>query len=47
MMPASNRTASDIQQAIDSNRGGVMGFLSTLTVAEVQAIADAIKAANP
>ena len=46
MMPASNRTAADIQRAIAANRGG-MGFLSTLTAAEVQAIADAIKAANP
>lgn len=45
-MPVSNRTALGIQRAIDANRGG-MSFLSTLTAAEVQAIADAIKAANP
>lgn len=46
MIPASNRSASDIQRAIDSNKGN-MGFLSRLTAAEVQAIADAIAAANP
>ena len=40
------RTASNIQNAINSNRGG-MGSLSALTSAEVQAIADAIAAANP
>jgi len=45
-MPVSNRTALGIQRAIDANKGG-MSFLSTLTAAEVQAIADAIKAANP
>jgi hypothetical protein len=46
MMPASNRTAADIQRAIDENKGG-MRSLSTLTTAQVQAIADAISAANP
>jgi mono/diheme cytochrome c family protein len=40
------RTASNIQTAINSNKGG-MGSLSTLTAADVQAIADAIRAANP
>ena len=45
-MPVSNRTATGIQRAIDGNKGG-MGFLSTLTAAEVQAIAAAISAANP
>lgn len=40
------RTASNIQAAINSNKGG-MGSLSALTTAEVQAIADAIRAANP
>ena len=40
------RTAANIQDAIDSNKGG-MGSLSALTQAEVQAIADAIAAANP
>jgi hypothetical protein len=45
-MPVSNRTATGIQRAIDSNKGG-MGFLSSLTAAEVQAIAAAITAANP
>jgi mono/diheme cytochrome c family protein len=40
------KTASRIQGAIDTNKGG-MGSLSTLTAAEVQAIADAITAANP
>ena len=40
-MPVSNRTATGIQRAIDGNKGG-MGFLSTLTAAEVQAIAAAI-----
>jgi predicted CxxxxCH...CXXCH cytochrome family protein len=35
------RTAADIQAAIDSNTGN-MGFLSTLTPEEVQAIADAL-----
>jgi len=45
-MPVSNRTATGIQRAIDSNKGG-MGFLSTLTAGEVQAIAAAMTAANP
>jgi hypothetical protein len=45
-MPVSNRTATGIQRAIDGNKGG-MGFLSTLTAAEVQAIAAAMTAANP
>ena len=35
------RTAADIQDAIDGNLGG-MGFLSGLTVEEVQAIADVL-----
>jgi hypothetical protein len=39
-------SAALIQNAINANRGG-MGFLKTLTAAEVQAIADAAKAANP
>ena len=40
------RDATKIQNAIDSNRGG-MGSLKSLTTAEVQAIAAAIAAANP
>jgi hypothetical protein len=40
------KSASNIQNAINANRGG-MGFLSSLTSAEVQAIAAAITAANP
>jgi cytochrome c5 len=40
------KTASRIQSAIDTNKGG-MGSLATLTAAEVQAIAAAITAANP
>jgi mono/diheme cytochrome c family protein len=40
------RDATRIQAAINNNRGG-MGTLSTLTAAEVQAIAAAITAANP
>jgi mono/diheme cytochrome c family protein len=43
---AAAKSAQNIQNAINSNRGG-MGFLSTLTAAEVQAIAAAITAANP
>jgi len=39
------RTATQIQNAIDGNVGG-MGFLSSLTAAEVQAIADALPAGN-
>ena len=45
-MAVSNRTATGIQRAIDGNKGG-MSFLSSLTAAEVQAIAAAISAANP
>jgi len=45
-MPVSNRTAADFRRAIDANRGG-MGFLSAMTDAQLQAIADAIRAANP
>ena len=45
-MPASNRTAADFRRAINGNKGG-MGFLSVLTDAQLQAIADAIRAANP
>ena len=45
-MPVSNRNATDFRRAIDANRGG-MGFLSGLTDAELQAIADAIRVANP
>jgi mono/diheme cytochrome c family protein len=45
-MPASNRNAADFRRAINANRGG-MGFLSTLTDAQLQAIAAAIAAANP
>ncbi|MDH4167125.1 MAG: DUF5666 domain-containing protein [Gammaproteobacteria bacterium] len=40
------RDATKIQAAIDSNKGG-MGSLSSLTTAEVQAIAAAVAAANP
>jgi len=40
------RDATRIQTAINNNRGG-MGSLSSLTTAEVQAIAAAITAANP
>ncbi|ORJ63354.1 c-type cytochrome [Geothermobacter hydrogeniphilus] len=39
------RTATDIQNAIDGNTGG-MGFLATLSATEVQAIADALPAGN-
>jgi hypothetical protein len=46
LMPVSNRNVADFQRAISSNKGG-MGFLGTLTAAQLQAIADAIKAANP
>lgn len=46
MMPVSNRTVDGIQQAIAANRGG-MGSLSFLTVAQLQAIVDAMAAANP
>ncbi|MBU0676467.1 MAG: CxxxxCH/CxxCH domain-containing protein [Proteobacteria bacterium] len=40
------RTVDRIQAAIGSNTGG-MGFLNTLTTAEVQAIADVLPAAPP
>ncbi len=40
------RDATRIQAAINNNKGG-MGFLSSLTAAEVQAIAAAVTAANP
>lgn len=43
---ANAKDAQKIQNAIDNNKGG-MGFLSTLTAAEVQAIAAAVTAANP
>jgi mono/diheme cytochrome c family protein len=46
MMSPGRRSASNIQDAIDRDRGG-MRFLSRLTAAEVQAIAEAIAAANP
>ena len=46
LMPVSNRTVADIRRAIDANKGG-MGFLSTLTDAQLQAIVDAMQAANP
>jgi len=36
------RTANQIQTSIDTNAGGLMGFLSTLTPAEVLAIAAAL-----
>ena len=39
------RTVSQIQAAIDNNMGN-MGYLGTLTVAEVQAIAEALPAAS-
>ncbi|MBU1739730.1 MAG: CxxxxCH/CxxCH domain-containing protein [Proteobacteria bacterium] len=40
------RTAAQIQAAIDNNIGN-MGYLNTLTTVEVQAIADALPAAQP
>jgi mono/diheme cytochrome c family protein len=43
---ANARDATRIQAAINNNKGG-MGFLSSLTAAEVQAIAAAVTAANP
>jgi hypothetical protein len=46
LLPASNRNVADIQRAIGNNKGG-MGFLSTLTVQQLQAIVDAMQAANP
>jgi hypothetical protein len=45
-MTASNRSAADFRRAINGNKGG-MGFLATLSDAQLQAIADAIRAANP
>jgi mono/diheme cytochrome c family protein len=45
-MSASNREAADFRRAINANRGG-MGFLASLTDAQLQAIAAAIAAANP
>jgi hypothetical protein len=45
-MSASNRGAADFRRAINANRGG-MGFLASLTDAQLQAIAAAIAAANP
>jgi hypothetical protein len=45
-MSVSNRNVPDIQRAIADNRGG-MGFLSSLSVAQLQAIVDAMAAANP
>ena len=46
LLPVSNRNVPDIQRAIGSNKGG-MGFLSTLSVAQLQAIVDAMAVANP
>jgi len=46
MMPVSNRNVTDIQRAIAANRGG-MGSLSVLSTAQLQAIVDAMAAANP
>ena len=43
---ANFKSAQKIQDAINANKGG-MGFLSSLTAAEVQAIAAAVSAANP
>jgi hypothetical protein len=45
-MPVSNRTVAGIRSAISNNRGG-MGSLTTLTDAQLQAIVDAMRAANP
>ena len=45
-MPVATRNLTDIQRAIANNRGG-MGFLRSLSVAQLQAIVDAMKAANP
>jgi mono/diheme cytochrome c family protein len=45
-MPVSNRNATDFRRAIDANKGG-MGFLASMTNEQLQAIADAIRAANP
>ena len=46
LMPVSNRNVTDIQRAITDNKGG-MGFLNTLTAQQLQAIVDAMRAANP
>lgn len=46
LMPASNRNVADIRRAIGDNKGG-MGFLNTLTDPQLQAIVDAMRAANP
>jgi hypothetical protein len=46
LMPVSNRNVTDIQRAISGNKGG-MGSLSTLTAQQLQAIVDAMQAANP
>lgn len=46
LMPVSNRNVADIQRAISGNKGG-MAFLSTLTAQQLQAIVDAMRAANP
>lgn len=46
LMPASNRNVADIQRAIGDNKGG-MGFLSTLSEAQLQAIVDSMRVANP
>jgi hypothetical protein len=45
-MPVSNRNVTDIQRAISDNKGG-MGSLGTLTAQQLQAIVDAMQAANP
>jgi hypothetical protein len=37
---------ADFRRAIDANKGG-MGFLGSMTNEQLQAIADAIRAANP
>ncbi len=42
-----NRTATQIQAAINANAGNVMGTLSGLTSAQVQAIADALVTTAP
>jgi len=46
MMPVSNRNVTDIRRAITADRGG-MGSLSALSDAQLQAIVDAMAAANP
>lgn len=42
-----NRTATQIQNAIGSNAGGVMGSLSNLSSAQIQAIATALASVTP